>query len=107
MKIVTKEKLLRLQAKLADNVLPEHWQKILVSDDQGESKIFSDDDFDENRAPLINAGLSICMKCGRMYWVTPADDAMVINGKADLGKFCEPCFYEIIGIKELVTLIIQ
>lgn len=39
----------------------------------------------------MHLGITICYKCGKIYWLTQEEDGYKISEKEDEGRVCEPC----------------
>jgi hypothetical protein len=64
---------------------------ILARMDAGKLDIISN--FHPSHPPKVHDGVSICVDCGEIYWVTPSDDAYTRgdDDPQEKGKVCQRC----------------
>src|SRR4030042_2960851 len=74
-----------------DNVSGERLEMIIRGMEERGFEVWSDPEFDPKEGPIENSGISICYECGKMYWVTPSEDAYKDEDKEGIRKVCEPC----------------
>lgn len=89
-----------------DNVSGERLEKIIRGIEGGSFKVWSDPEFDPKEEPIENSGVSICYECGKMYWVTPSEDAYKDEDEEGIGKVCEPCLVRSMTGRDKVDIII-
>lgn len=71
------------------NVPDEAYRNYLAGLDSGSTTLWADNDFDPGTEPEEHAGVTVCYMCGKVYWITPDEDAF--PREEAKGKICLDC----------------